>query len=171
MKRVDVIFIGNFRHAPNVEAAEFILTELAPHFPEVRFVIAGSFVPDHLKPTSNVGFPGYIADTRTIFHSANTIFAAPLFSGTGQRVKLLEAFAMGCPVITTSVGGLGFPLRDGEQALIANAAAEFRAALSRLLSSPEVRTQVGALGRKMVVERFDWARIGSLFTQLVEHRE
>ncbi len=170
-KPVSVLFIGNFRHTPNVEAAEFLLTDVAPRFPEVRFVIAGSFVPDSLKPGRNVEFPGYIADTRTMFHSPNTIFAAPLFSGTGQRVKLLEAFAMGCPVITTSVGALGFPISNGEQAFIANTAEEFRAALARLLSSSGVRARMGMLGRKMVVERLDWSRIASLFTQLIEHRE
>jgi glycosyltransferase involved in cell wall biosynthesis len=81
---VEVLFVGNFRHAPNVEAADFLLSEIAPHFPDVQFVIAGSHVPDTLPHAPNAVFPGYIADTRDLFHVPNTIFVAPIFSGSGQ---------------------------------------------------------------------------------------
>ena len=164
---VEVLFIGNFRHAPNVEAADFVLKEIAPHFADLRFVIAGSHVPATLPALPNAVFPGYIADTRKLFHSPNTIFIAPLFSGTGQRVKLLEAFAMSCPVITTRLGALGFPILNGEQALVAETASEFRAALDRLLSSPALRVRIGNEARKMIVQRFDWATFGREFLALV----
>ena len=169
---VEVLFIGNFRHDPNVEAAMFLLNEVAPHFPDLKFVIAGSYLPEGLPRPHNVHFSGYIPDTRPLFRIPNTIFAAPLFSGTGQRVKLLEAFAMGCPVVTTSVGAFGFPIRDGEEALIANDPAGFRAALTRLLSSVELRVQTGTRARQMIMERFCWRKIAQEFTQLIEeHRQ
>lgn len=165
---VEILFIGNFRHTPNVEAADFLLREVAPHFPDLRFVIAGSNVPGTMPKERNAVFPGYIADTRQLFHGPNTIFVAPLFSGTGQRVKLLEAFAMGCPVITTSVGALGFPILNGQEAIIADSAADFRSALTRLLSSLELRVQTGMQARQMILDHFTWARLQPAFLGLVE---
>src|SRR3954466_4758863 len=98
-------------------------------------MLPGNNIPEELSAVPNVFCPGYIADTRVLYHRPNTVVAAPLFSGTGQRVKLLEAFGLACPVITTSLGALGYPIRDGREALIANSAEEFRSALAKLQSS------------------------------------
>jgi len=157
--RPEVLFLGNFRHLPNVEAAEFLVERIAPLFPDLHFIIPGSFVPDHLRSDGNVHFPGYIPDTRVLYHTPNTIVAAPLFSGRGQRVKLLEAFAMACPVITSSLGASGFPIRDGREALIADNAEGFASALRRLLSSEELRRDLGNNARKMIMREFTWERI------------
>ena len=165
---LEVLFVGNFRHHPNGEAAEFLIREIAPRFPEFSFVLPGANVPAHLLACSNAAFPGYIPDTRLLYRRPNTIVAAPLFSGTGQRVKLLEAFAMQCPVITTSVGALGFPVRDGHEALIANNAEEFAGALTRLARSEELRRRIGACGREMIVRSFGWEHIGGQLCQVVE---
>jgi polysaccharide biosynthesis protein PslH len=179
---IQVVFVGNFRHSPNVEAAEFLIDEIAPHFPSLNFVIAGSYVPEtlhakrkrdsaqHDSMLKNTSFPGYVYDTRVLFQGPNTIFAAPLFSGTGQRVKLLEAFAMGSPVITTSLGAAGFPITNGRNAIIANTAAEFRAAVSSLVASVDLRSSLGAEGRQLILDKFTWDSIGQQFLDLVaEH--
>jgi glycosyltransferase involved in cell wall biosynthesis len=167
---VEVVFVGNFRHSPNVEAAEFLLEEVASYFPAIEFIIAGSYLPDMLPKAPNASFPGYITDTRQLFHSPKTIFAAPLFSGTGQRVKLLEAFAMGAAVITTSLGAAGFPIVNGQQAVIANTPAEFRAAVTALAASDDLRARLGKEARQMIADRFTWDRIGEQFLDLVEER-
>ncbi len=164
---LEVLFVGNFRHTPNVEAAFFLVEEVAPHFPEVRFVLPGHNVPADLGRRPNVSMPGYIADTRVLYRRPNTIVAAPLFSGTGQRVKLLEAFSMACPVITTSVGALGFPVRPGTEALIANSPEEFRSALSQLAGSEGLRREIGFHGREMILREFTWERIGPLMRDVV----
>ena len=163
-----VVFLGNYRHTPNVEAVRFLLEEIAPHFPEIQFVIAGSYLPAGMPEPPNASFPGYVADMRRLFDSRNTIFAAPLFSGTGQRVKLLEAFAMGSAVITTTVGAAGFPIVNGQQALIANHAQAFREAVSAVTSSPELRSGLGHRGRQMILDEFSWDKIGPEFLSLVE---
>ena len=111
---------------------------------------------DYMKAEANVAFPGYISDTRTLYHGLNTIFVAPLFSGTGQRVKLLEAFAMGCPVVTTRVGAMGFPVEDGSQALIAETTDGFEAALRRLAADATLRRDMGNKARAMILEHFTW---------------
>jgi glycosyltransferase involved in cell wall biosynthesis len=165
---VQVVFVGNFRHTPNVEAAEFLLAELAPSFSNIEFIIAGSYIPPTIQKTPNATFPGYVADTRQLFHWPDTIFVAPLFSGTGQRVKLLEAWAMGAAVVTTSLGAAGFPIKNGEHAIIADSPKEFRAAVQALAASAELRSHLGQNGRQMIVDQFTWDRIGPGFLELVE---
>ena len=165
---LEVLFLGNFRHNPKIEAAEFLVREIAPVFPNVRFLIPGSHVPNTLPARPNVHFPGYVADTRQLYHRPNTIVVAPLFSGTGQRVKLLEAFSMACPVVTTSVGAAGFPIESGVEALIADNARAFETSIHRLLSSVDLRRQMGARGREMICRQFNWGRIASELLSLVE---
>jgi glycosyltransferase involved in cell wall biosynthesis len=164
----EVLFVGNFRHTPNAEAARFLVNDVAPAFPKIRFLLPGNNVPSDLQRVPNVVLPGYAADTRVLYRRPNTIVAAPLFSGTGQRVKLLEAFGMACPVITTSVGALGFPIQNGREALIANNAQEFREALDKLVASEDLRISLGLAARDMIVREFDWAEIGNRLLKLVE---
>jgi len=169
-RAVEVLFIGNFRHAPNVEAARFLVKEIAPHFPNLKFLLPGNNAPSELIGIANVAFPGYIADTTTLYRRPNTIVAAPLFSGTGQRVKLLEAFSTACPVITTSVGALGFPIRHGAEALIADSPAEFRQGLRQLVESESLRRRLGTNARGMILRDFDWIRIGMDLRNVIDLR-
>ena len=125
-RQVSVLFVGNFLHAPNVEAAEFLVKQIAPRFPDVRFSdcgIACTAGSRRLDRTSSIRATFRRLGRCTT--SPKTIVVAPLFSGTGQRVKLLEAFAMACPVVTTRVGAMGFPIQSGEQAFLAETADEF----------------------------------------------
>jgi len=163
-----ILFVGNFRHPPNVEAVSFIAHEIAPYFPQCAFVIAGPYLPNSLRLPDNVIATGYVADTRQLFRSANTIFLAPLFSGTGQRVKLLEAFALGSPVVTTSLGVAGFPVVNGQHAIIAETPAEFRSAVNSLASSPDLRVRLAGAARQMILDAMTWECIGERFLELVE---
>lgn len=156
---VSVVFMGNFMHSPNVGAARFLVESIAPRFPEVTFVIAGTPVPDALEAGANVCLKGYVHDTRTLYRGADTVVVAPLFSGTGQRVKLLEAFSMACPVITTRVGAMGFPVENGVHAVLAETAEEFESALRRLIADRNLRRHLGQNARAMILERFTWSRI------------
>jgi glycosyltransferase involved in cell wall biosynthesis len=165
---LEVLFVGNFRHTPNVEAAEFLVNEIAPSFPAIRFVLPGNNVPAEWTSRPNVVFPGYIADTRVLYRRPNTIVAAPLFSGTGQRVKLLEAFCMACPVITTSIGALGFPVQQGYEAIVADTAEAFREALTQLVASETLRRDLGSRAREMIIRDFDWNEIGNRLAALIE---
>jgi glycosyltransferase involved in cell wall biosynthesis len=165
---VSVLFMGNFFHLPNVEAARFLAREIAPRFPGVLFRIAGSPILEDARPGPNVELAGHIPDTRTLYRSPNTIVMAPLFSGTGQRVKLLEAFSMACPVVTTRVGAMGFPAESGLNMILAETADEFAEALQRLIAEPGLRRRMGDNARAMILDRFSWTRIGKEYLDVVE---
>jgi glycosyltransferase involved in cell wall biosynthesis len=164
-KPLEVMFVGNFRHRPNVEAAEFLIEHIAPRFRGIPFTIPGSYVPDDFRKraSTNVSFPGYVPDTRVLYRRPNTIVVAPLFSGTGQRVKLLEAFAMSCPVVTTTIGALGFPVQNGVEAFIADDVESFSRSLIRLISSEDLRGRMGQNARRMILDEFTWDKIGKQF--------
>ncbi len=132
---------------------------------------ASEFAPLPEEPSRpiDVAFPGYVADTRALYHRPNTIVAAPLFSGTGQRVKLLEAFAMACSVVTSSVGGMGFPLKSSVEAFVADTVEDFAAALRQLISSEELRRRLGQNAREMIIREFNWNRIGEQLLALVSN--
>jgi glycosyltransferase involved in cell wall biosynthesis len=80
----------------------------------------------------------------------------PLLAGSGTRVKILEAWAAGRPVVSTSLGAEGLPVRDGEHLLLADNPEDFAAAVSRLLASPQLRERVGRAGRQLYERQFTW---------------
>jgi GT2 family glycosyltransferase len=86
-------------------------------------------------------------------------------------VKLLEAFAMGAAVITTSIGAAGFPVVHGQHAMIADTPEEFRTAVAALISSSDLRARLGKEARQMILDRFTWDTIGREFLRLVEERD
>lgn len=165
--KVHVVFVGNFFHSPNLEAARFLANDIAPKFPDIRFRIAGSPVPEGVRPSPNVELTGYVADTRTLYGTPNTIVVTPLFSGTGQRVKLLEAFSMACPVVTTSVGAMGFPIENGTHAILAETVRDFESALRRLTTDSALRKRLGHNARAMILDRYTWTRIGKELLDVV----
>jgi glycosyltransferase involved in cell wall biosynthesis len=91
----------------------------------------------------------------------------PLRKGGGTRLKVLEALALGTPVVSTTKGVEGLELEDDRHVLVADTAHEFAAATERLLGQPELRARLGAAGRQVVRERYDWRAIGARLDDLV----
>jgi glycosyltransferase involved in cell wall biosynthesis len=83
-------------------------------------------------------------------------------------VKLLEAFSMACPVVTTSIGAMGFPLRNGIEALVADNVEDFTAALRRLIVSEDLRRRMGESARGMILRDFSWITLRDQFLQVVK---
>jgi glycosyltransferase involved in cell wall biosynthesis len=83
-------------------------------------------------------------------------------------VKLLEAFAMGCPVITTALGAAGFPIENGAQALLADTLDEFTSALATLIRNAGLRRSMGDRGRRMILEGFGWNQLAREYLDVAE---
>jgi polysaccharide biosynthesis protein PslH len=82
---------------------------------------------------------------------------APIFSGSGTRLKILESLAAGVPVVATRKGAEGLTLASGVEILLAEGAADFASTLTELLRNPDRRRQLGACGQRQVASRYDWA--------------
>ena len=80
----------------------------------------------------------------------------PLLTGSGTRLKILEAWAAGLPVVSTTIGAEGLPVLDGENALLADGAEAFAGAVTRLLTCTELRQQIGSAGRLLLEKEFTW---------------
>jgi glycosyltransferase involved in cell wall biosynthesis len=80
----------------------------------------------------------------------------PILAGSGTRFKILEAWAAGIPVVSTTVGAEGLPARHGENVLIADTGPAFAETVSRLLASPALRGHLGIAGRRLLEREFTW---------------
>lgn len=172
-----LLFVGNYRHPPNREAVLFfvqkILPQLQAHFANVEFFVAGAntalFDRSLMDASSAAHLLGYLPDIRPAYDQAD-IFVAPLRSGNGMRVKLLEAFSMGKAVVATRLAAAGFSVKPEEHLLLAETAEEFVNQISRLLRNPSFRAQLGANARRMIRENYDWNVLRPRFLELVENQ-
>lgn len=157
-----ILFVGNFRHPPNLEALRFFRDRVLPRVrrktPGARLVIAGAEPPDPLPEVLAAGgegteYVGQIPDIREAL-GRYAVFVAPILSGSGVRVKILEAFASGIPVVSTSLGVEGLCGRDADIAVVRDGRADFAEAVTELL---EDRKRAHALARRAraALER-DW---------------
>lgn len=163
--REDVIGLsGLMSYLPNRDSALYFQREIWPHVvrdhPRARVVVMGHQARAALPQLA--GVPGFEVhepgDDIVSALAAATVVAVPLRAGAGTRIKVLEALAMGKPVVSTSVGCEGLELVPGRDVLIADRPEEFAQAIVRILREPMWRREVGGNGRKLVESRYGWDR-------------
>lgn len=170
--RFDVIFSGSMDYRPNIDAAHWFVGEVWPLVQReqnprrsrpLRFALIGRNPPPEITGLvrhSGVNVTGSVADDRPYF-AGSTVYVVPMRYGGGIRLKLLNALAMGCAVVSTSAGIEGVEVSHDEHLLIADTAEEFAAAIGRLLDDAELRARLGEAGRAFVREHFDWSAIAA----------
>lgn len=167
-----IMFLGAMSWAPNVSAAEFLARAVLPrvrtHLPDVRLQIVGRDPSDRVRALAadpSVEVTGAVDDVRRYLAGASML-AVPLTAGGGTRLKILEAFAAGLPVVSTSVGCEGIEAEDGVHLIVAESSA-FADAVSRALSEPARLTTLAEAARRLALERYDWATIGRLASRAI----
>ena len=129
--------------------------------PEAKLVIAGSDPPPehtYADHAANMQMLGYVEDVRDAL-ARYAIFVCPILSGSGVRVKLLEAFSAGIPVVSTLVGAEGLARKDGEFCALADDPAEFAGHVIALLRDPERAAAMAMRARAEVEANWDMAAI------------
>jgi len=154
-------FIGSLDFRPNQGAVQWIVEELWPRvleqLPEARLAIAGSAPPNWLVERARsrgVTIEGNAPDAQA-FVRGLSVFIAPLFAGGGMRIKVLEAMALGKPVVATTRGAGGVDGMLEQELLIADDAQSFAAAVVRLLRDEARARRMGEAARAMVAARYD----------------
>ena len=147
---------------PNVDAvlwfARHVLPRVRADVPDVCFFVVGQRPHrrlDVLRRDPAVVLTGWVEDVRPYIAQA-AVCVAPLRIGGGTRLKLLEAMAMGKPVVATRLGAEGYPLADGRELLLADTPADFAARVIALLRAPERGATLGRAARAFVQEHYDW---------------
>ena len=156
-KKYEIGFIGNLGYLPNVEAAHYIINNIIPGFENITVLICGARPAKSLLKVKleNIYVKGYIEDIRDAY-SQIKIFIAPLFSGTGQQNKILEAMAMGVPTITTNEVNNAIGAVPGKQILIANTAPEFVEKIKLLSSNSDLYQEIRNNAITFVHENYSW---------------
>jgi glycosyltransferase involved in cell wall biosynthesis len=153
-----LIFIGGYVHGPNVDAAIWLCEEIMPivwrTHPAIRVTLIGSNVPDEVRrlASNRVQVAGFIPDVTPYFERAR-LMVAPLRYGAGLKGKVGHAFAYGLPTITTTIGAEGFDLVAGRDAMIADDAEGFAAAIIRAYDDPALWETLSENGAR-IVKRF-----------------
>lgn len=169
-----VVFTGAMDSRSNIDGIEFLMDEVWPlvlrRRPEARAVIAGRNPPDRLVASARSRrfgwvFTGYVDDIRPYVAAAHA-YAIPLRVGSGTRMKVFEAMAMGCPVVSTALGSEGLDVVNGRHFLVGDSKEEFADALLRLLDDPSLQRQLSENARALVTARFGWPVVTRRFEQI-----
>ncbi len=160
-----ILHLGTMFWPPNVTGVLWFAREVLPLIhavvPEARFVIVGKNPPAEVQALAadpRIEVTGYAADA-TPYLTAADAFVTPLHAGGGMRVKILDAWLWGLPIVSTPIGAEGIELADGENILIAEGASEFAAATVRLLTDPALNGRLRAAGRAWVEARYAWRTV------------
>jgi len=173
-----MLFVGSFRHEPNRVAVDWFVRHVLPLIlqqqPAARLVIAGSDPPPpHVYGGSSASLEmlGYVDDVREPL-ARYALFVCPVLSGSGVRVKLLEAFAAGIPVVSTFVGAEGLARKDGEFCALADHPAVFAGRVLALFEDTEAAAAMARRARAEVESNWDMAiltgRLAESYRRLVE---
>jgi glycosyltransferase involved in cell wall biosynthesis len=165
-----LIFTGSFRYRPNYEAMLWFIEQILPRIqaqiPGVTLTITGDSAGLPLPSHPGVTQTGFVPDVRTLLAQA-WASVVPLMVGGGTRLKILEAMAIGTPVISTSKGAEGLEVRASEHLLISDKAEEFASQTIELLRNPILRQNLSARGRELVACHYEWRVIMPKFLKTV----
>lgn len=168
-----LLFTGNYEYAPNVDAARYLITHIFPqvkaHFPTTRLEIVGNAPPPELTAlaSDNVTVTGRVPDMRPYLSRA-TLFVCPLRVGAGIKNKVLEALAMGVPVVATPLSVDGIAV-DEQSAFVVDER-EMAAEIVKLLEDAPRRRVLSEQGRQLIEQRYSWSRVAADYAALYQQQ-
>lgn len=163
-KEKKIVFVGNYLHYPNVDAVLFFHKDIWPRLkyrlPDVRFTIVGQAPPPEIQNLSqdkNIHVTGKVDDVRP-FLKKGRVFICPVRLGGGFRGKILEAMAIGRPVVSTSLGAEGVPTHQRENIILADDPEQFSQGILDLMEDDHLFERIRINARKLVEEHYAWEK-------------
>lgn len=167
-----LVFIGSFTYHPNVDAMVSFCRDVLPRIraaiPEARLSIVGRHPSPEVKALERlrgVDVTGRVPDVRPHLSRAAVVIV-PLHVGSGTRLKILEAMAMGKPVVSTSIGAEGLDVRPGHDLEVADGVASFADTTVALLRDAERRAHLGINARRTVTQKYAWSVVADRLDRL-----
>ena len=162
-ERHEIVFSGNLEYAPNLAAIQFFHRNVWPalqsRWPKLAWKILGKnpgrSILELAARDSSIQLTGFVEDAVASI-AQSQVAIVPLLAGSGTRIKILEAWAAGTPVVSTTLGAEGLEFHDREHLILADDAESFTAAVSELLALPVNRERIGAAGRRLYEQRYTW---------------
>jgi len=168
-----LVFLGSMDYGPNVEAVLRFAREILPRIRAVRketvlAIVGGDPLPEvRALAGEGIQVTGRVPAVQPHLEHASAL-VVPLRIGGGTRLKIVEALALGTPVVSTTIGAQGLGLAHEEHLLLADGAEQFAAATLRILADPQAAARMGERGRAHVHEHFRWEVLGR---ELVDYWE
>jgi glycosyltransferase involved in cell wall biosynthesis len=160
--RKDVLYVGNFQNLPNMDALEYLVEDVWPilriRCPSARLTVVGAHAEGnvtHYDGAQGVHVVGEVPEVASYYHR-HRVLAVPIRAGSGTRLKILEAFAAGIPVVSTTHGAAGREYEAGRHHLIADDAVSFSAAVETLLTDDELAERLAREGMELARAKYDW---------------
>jgi polysaccharide biosynthesis protein PslH len=160
-----ILSLGVMFWPPNAEGALWFAREIWPQIraqhPELIYTIVGKNPPDSLQQlhgADGIEVLGYVPDLKQIL-AETAVFIVPLRAGGGMRVKILDTWCWGLPIVSTRIGAEGIEVRTGENILLADEAQPFAEAVLHLVNDADFSQRLRQHGRSWVEEKYDWRRI------------
>jgi glycosyltransferase involved in cell wall biosynthesis len=168
----DLVFSGKMDYRPNVDAVLWFASEVWPLICQERPLTTWAIVGQKPHPRLEVlrGLPGVTVtgwvESVLPYLAGAQVVLMPFRIGSGTRLKLIEAMAAGCAIVSTPIGAEGFSVQDKEQLLLTETASEMAMAVLSLLDSAQTRQQLGQTAQ-IFAQQYDWRRIAPLFEQVL----
>lgn len=155
-----IVFVGGYYHRPNQEGMDWFLREVTPcvdwsKYPQTQLKIVGLGWPTSYEGNFNglnVHLTGYVDDLSE--HVSRTLMIVPLLTGSGMRMKILDASALSVPFVSTSVGAEGLNFSDGDTCMIADGAIDFAKALEKLMNDHSLREAIARKAHHLYKENY-----------------
>jgi len=176
-KRRGMLFTGSFRHAPNVDALEFLCRDVLPHLSPTLTARHPLYVVGDPADTNlghlvselpNVRLVGRVPSIQPYLNRAR-LSVVPIRYGAGTKRKLLQSLMAGTPAVSTTLGAEGFGIRDGEHVLIADDPEQFARAIVRLLTEPRLWRKLARNGRDLVQDSHSQRAVRQKFRCTLKH--
>lgn len=158
-------FIGSLDWMPNSEAVRWFLTnvwpELSSKYPQLQFHYAGRNAPEDLKypDSDSVVYHGDVSDAKEFIRNY-PVLIVPIFAGSGIRVKILEAMALGRVVISSSIGLEGIDAKHMKEVIIANSVQDYISSIEYCLNHYDHARKIGEKAQKFAAQHFDSGKLG-----------
>lgn len=166
-----IIFSGSFTYNVNYDAMCWFIREVFPHvlkqIPDANLIITGNHANKSLPSQKNVTLTGYIDDIKSLIASCS-VSIAPILSGGGTRLKILEAMALGVPVVATSKGAEGLDAQNGEHLLIADDPDAFAKSVIKILEDKSFHDHLSSNAYFFVKKNYAYSTVMPQFINLVE---
>lgn len=175
-----LIYPGSVTYEPNRDAVAYMIEQILPrvqeHVPYAKLIVTGAIPTDCSVPQGpGVTYTGRVPDVRPVIASARAC-VVPLRSGAGgTRFKVLEAMALGTPIISTTIGAEGVAWTDDKNISIADTPEAFAKSAIRVLCEDAFRARLSQFGRQLIEERYNWNVLGqelsAILLQLSEQKQ
>jgi len=158
-----ITFLGSLHWPPNAQGILWFANEVLPQIraslPDAQLTVIGKNPPAGLA-RYGIEITGYVAEAELQAYLRETaVFIVPLHAGGGMRVKILDAWSWGLPIVSTTIGAEGIEVQPEHDILIADTPSAYAAAVVRLLKEPALARRLGQNGRKTVLQKYNWQTV------------